>query len=322
MRNMRRVGWTTALATRDRAWPAVLAATAVVTVAAVLAGCGTARARQGASGTWGSAQAPAAGTPAQAPASGPPSGPPSSSRAQALALARRLLSHLVLPAGARPAHVSPLPPEIRTPANSIIGSADVHQLFVLRQQMPAAHHFLLVHVPAGMRRDSTGQGNGPAGITMESVGYAPLSLPSGISQAELAATVVPGSAGGSLLRADAQVSWFPPRTAAEHLDPAGLASVTVVATLPTSPNRRPPAASRVFTSPAVLARLARLLNGLPAAAQPRVTGCPASAATYTLRFTATDPGSIPVPPPPPSSMSTASRRGPPTRARSASGSRR
>jgi hypothetical protein len=199
-------------------------------------------------------------------------------------LARRLLSRLALPAGAQPAHVSPLPAELQGPANLIIGSADVHRLFALRQPMPAVHDFLLAHVPAGMRRDSNGQGRGQAGVTMQSISYAPLSLPSGISQAELAATVVPGSDGSSLVRADAQVSWFPPRTAAEHLSPAGLQSVTISATLSASPNGRPHAVSRVFTSSAVLAQLARFVNGLPAAAQPSVMNCPASAATYRLQF--------------------------------------
>lgn len=263
MRNIRRTGWPAA----------VVAAAAIMTAAAALAGCGTASIRAGASG-------PGRAALAQTPGSEPPHG----SRAQALVLARRLLSRLVLPAGAQPAHVSPLPPELQGPANLIIGSADVHRLFALRQPMPAVHDFLLAHVPAGMRRDSTGQGRGQTGVTMQSISYAPLSLPSGITREELAATVIPGSDGSSLVRADAQVSWLRPRTAAEHLSPAALQSVTISATLSTFQNRRPHPVSRVSTSSAVLAQFARLLNGLPAAAQPSVMNCPASAATYRLQF--------------------------------------
>jgi len=183
--------------------------------------------------------------------------------------------------------LSPLPPQLRGPANSIVGSADVHRLYVLGQKMPAAHGFLLAHVPAGMRRDGTGRQGGPAGVTMTFISYTPLSLPRGVSQAELAATIVPRPGGSSLLRADAQVRWFPPRTPAEHLDPPRLQSVRVSATiLPASASRRQQTVSRVFTSPTVLARLARLLNGLPAAPRPSVMSCPAITVTYHLRFAA------------------------------------
>jgi len=64
--------------------------------------------------------------------------------------------------------------------------------------------------------------------------------------------VVPAG-GGSLLRADAQVTWFPPRTQAQHVDPARFRAVTVSATLF---NSRRHTARRTFTAGAVIARLA------------------------------------------------------------------
>ena len=253
---------------------AMLAAAGIVAVALLLAGCGSASSPPGAT-------APASGS---APAQTHGSGPPSASRARALALARTLLSRLVLPPGARPAPVSPLPSQLRQPVNSILGSADAHRLFLLPQPMQDVHTFLLAHVPAGMRLSLDGRGSGPAGVTMRTVGFAPRFVPPGMVEVELAMAVIAGARGGSLLRADAQVSWFPPRAAAEHLDPAGFHALTISARLL---NPMPPhTVTRVVTSPAVIARLARLLNGLPAAPRPIVMGCPAIGATYRLEFAA------------------------------------
>ena len=129
----------------------------------------------------------------------------------------------------------------------------------------------------------SGQGSGPGGVTMQYVGYALRSLPAGFYFAELVTTAVPGPAGGALLRADAEVIWFPARSAAEHLDPASFGKVTVSAAV-LNPKRH--IVHRALTSPAVIARLARILNALPAA--PAVSfGCPAIGASYRFVFAAT-----------------------------------
>src|SRR6266700_3646586 len=231
--------------------PAVaLAAAGIMAVAALLTACGTAGPGPGGPGP------PAGAAPlAQTRTSGSHSG----SHAEALALARRLLSRLVLPPGAEPARVSPLP-----------------------QPMSAVHRFLLAHVPAGMRLFVNGQGSGPAGVTMQDVSYAPRSVPAGVYQAELVTVVVPGPGGTALLRADAQVIWFPPRSTAEHLGPASFRTVTISARVL---NPRLHTVTRVITSPAVIVRLASLLNGLPAAPDLSMS-CPAAAATYRVAFAA------------------------------------
>src|SRR5262245_44330305 len=86
--------------------PAVLVAAAGIAVtAALLTACGTAR-----PASTGAAQ-PSPSPAQMAQASGPPSG----SRAEALSLARQLLSRLVLPPGSQPDN-GPLPASLRGPA--------------------------------------------------------------------------------------------------------------------------------------------------------------------------------------------------------------
>lgn len=285
MRRAHRAGWVGA---------ARFCAVAAV-VSALVAGCGTVRA---ADSPPGRSSAIAAGV--TVPVSG--GGPPAGSRAAALALARQLLSHLVLPPGARPAPVSSALGPLLHPQLAFGGaySADLRRLFRLRQPMTATYRFLTTHVPAGMRLESSGQagraapsaipGPGPAGAHPHLsqamagyVSYALRSLPRGIYRAELATAIVPaGSGDGSLLRADTQVTWFPPRSAAEHLDPAGFRAVTLRVT-EFNPQIR--TVTRTFTSRPVIARLAAIIDGLPAAPyQP--PNCPVILPEYRLTFTA------------------------------------
>lgn len=259
--------------THRAARPAATLLAGILTLAAVLAGCAAP----------GSRPARPSRTPPSSPLTpGRSHEPPPGSRAEALALARQLLSGLVLPPGARPAQVSPLP----QPASSIAvaGSVNVHRVFMLRQSMAAAYSFLMAHLPAGMRRSGDGYGSGPAGVTVRNVTYALRSLSPGIREAGLVVTVVPRS-GGSLLRADAQVVWFPPRSAAEHLDAARFHAVTISASGVTPRSRRPHTVTRSVTSPDIISRLAQLLNGLQAAPD-GPTSCPMVTASYRLAFAA------------------------------------
>jgi hypothetical protein len=91
-------------------------------------------------------------------------------------------------------------------------------------------------------------------------------------------TVVPAGSGGSLLRADAQVIWYPPRTAAEYVDPARYHVLTMVVTIY---GQRVRTIRKVVTSPADIARLAEALDRSPA--EPPVDiMCPAFFVTYQL----------------------------------------
>jgi hypothetical protein len=83
-------------------------------------------------------------------------------------------------------------------------------------------------------------------------------------------TVVPGASGGSLLRADAKLIWFPPRTAAECLIPASYHALTIAVTIL---NPRLHTLRKVVTSQSVITRLAEALDRAQAAL-PAGPSCP------------------------------------------------
>jgi hypothetical protein len=251
----------------------------------------------------GCARAPSGGLPprerpaveqVQEPAGGPL--PPTGSRSQARAYAEALLSRLVLPPGAREIRPRGLPQMLPQPDIASGGThrADVRRLFSLRQPMPAVQAFLEARVPAGTRASSYslspaadpgpptpgGRTADPGSATGESMSFQPDSLPAGIYFAELSTAVVPGANGGSLLRADAAVIWYPRRSTADHVDAARFRAVRISAALL---NPRVQTVTRTFTSDAVIGRLARMLNGMPAAPyQP--PNCPMIVATFRLTF--------------------------------------
>jgi len=72
---------------------------------------------------------------------------------------------------------------------------------------------------------------------------------------------MPAAGGNTLIRADASVSWFPPRSAAEQLNAAGFRSVTITMT-ENYPRQR--TVTRTFTSAAVIGRLVAVIDLLPA----------------------------------------------------------
>jgi hypothetical protein len=255
------------MAMRDT-WVAVLALTAM------LAGCGTAALR------------PAART------TGPATtGAPVGSRAAALTLARQMLSRLVVPAGSQAAHPSPVPTQLSLSSAGDVPpyTVDLHRFVLVPEPAATAQSFLLAHVPAGMDWASTGLAPGTTNtVTVLSVAYRPRSLASGLTNAQLGTAEMPSAGGDTLIRVDASVSWFPPRSAAEHLSAASFRSVTVTATevIP-----RPRTVTRVFTSPAIIGRLVALINSLPATPYPNVAAmsCLAAATVYRLAFT---PGAV------------------------------
>jgi hypothetical protein len=236
-------------------------------VAAVLAGCGSAPAPT-ASDTPGSTRAAALAR---------------GGHAEAIRLAASLLTLARLPAGTGPL-TGPVPAGLRQPA-SVPGAlqlTDLHRFSTLRQPPGAAEAFMLSHVPAGMRQDGIGAGTGPL-----QVDFALAALPPGIYAAGLAEALVAGPDGGSLLRIDAQVIWYPPRSAAERLDPGRFTAVTVLQSSSSSPPAGP--VTRTITSRGQLARLVSLLNGLPAA--PRMSlHCPPETSGLQLRFRPAAPG--------------------------------
>jgi hypothetical protein len=82
-----------------------------------------------------------------------------------------------------------------------------------------------------------------------------------------------------VLRADGEVAWFPPRSAAEWLHPARYRAVTITRTVLSSMRKK----VRTFRSRAAIARLARILNSLPASDGGSVS-CPSDPVSYRLAF--------------------------------------
>jgi hypothetical protein len=263
---------------QHRAWRrAGWRAGAMIMAAAMLAaGCGTVPAPTGATVALGRHRAD--------------DGPPAGSRARALALATHLLSRRVLPRSARRLDLSgrALPQALRQPSlySAVTNSVDVHEVFAVPPSMAAAVSFLLAHRPAGMSLSGRGTGSDWSVVTSQDVSFSVRSVPGGTDQAELVATVVPGPHGGALVRVDVQVIWFPARSGAEYLRPAAYRAVTIAGSLM---NPRPRSRTRTFTSPAVIARLARLVNGLHGAPY-QLPSCPMIDSSYRLEFTAVHRG--------------------------------
>lgn len=246
---------------RVRSFP-VLCAAGLMVAAALLAGCGTVSASSPATR--------ASGTGA----------PPAGTRAQARALAQRLVSQLVLPSGAHTAHLTSLPPPLRPPWGSAAGSADTSRVITAPQAIAAVRAFVLAHPPSGVSTTATGRQNGPDGPIAQDVYFGLSSLPPGIYGASLVVALVPQSGQATLIAAYAHVTWFPARTTAEHLTAADFRSVTISAFVL---DPRPHHVTRTFTSAAAVAGLTRFLNGLQAAPDV-VTSCPGHVVGYQLKF--------------------------------------
>ncbi len=273
---------------------AALAAAAVVALAA----CGSAaapvasgqRPHNGATRPESLASRPSANPSGARPAAQIAS-PPAGTRPEAIALARKLLSKLHLPAGSRRLPPEPVPPPLRQPSlwGLATASLDVHRLFGLARPMASVAAMLTAHVPADMSLAGTGNSGGPAGVTSEIVSYTARSVPTGVNAAQLALTVVPDGPRGSLVRADAQVIWYPPRTAAEYIDPARYHVLTVAVTV-FSPRLH--TIRQIVMSPPLIAHLVAVLDR--SRVNPGMTiGCPVGYAEYRLAF-AVSRNSLPV----------------------------
>jgi hypothetical protein len=244
----------------------------------MITGCGVAGAGRVA-GTSGSAAVPATSTADAAH----PGTPPAGSRAQALRMARKLLTELVLPTGSAPLPQRPLPEGLGRPFSSESATSylDIYRLLRLPIPMRKAEHFLATHTPAGLKQFGTGTASGLGRVTTESVTLAARRLPADISSLEVVEAIVPGPGGRAPLRADAQVIWYPRRSAAEYLTAASFRAVRVQA--PKAFGRRPGTVTRTFTARAVIRRLVRLVDSLPASPG-GVFNCPLITGIYEVTF--------------------------------------
>jgi len=186
---------------------------------------------------------------------------------QARAYALGLLAKLKLPAGAQhaawPARPGRLPQATLAywPTDVVTAQA----WYRVGASMGSVDQFLISHVPVGMQPRWAYPANGSVVLDV------PAHLPRGIAQANLAVVIIPRGS-GSLIRAEVQVVWHPPRSAAEYIYPGRYRSVTVTVPAASGASRGGTVA-RTFTSRAVIAELALLLNRLPGML-PTAFNCP------------------------------------------------
>jgi hypothetical protein len=259
--------------TRSRSARRGLAAAAVTAVGTLIAGCGVAGAPLQVAVQRPSAQP---GTQRQAP------WPPGGSPAVARAVGKRMLNRLVLPPGSRRISARRQPRRAE-----VVGSdslVDLHEFFSIPLHLLAAATFVNRHTPAGLRPNgpdlsTTSSRNGA--ITYQFVAFYLRSAPIGITdESMLLVTFTHGPHGSTVARADAEVVWYPPRTAAEYIRPGTIGSARITASFL---NPKPRRFSRVITSRHAIATLAALLNGLRATDN-SARFCPAIDATYHVIF--------------------------------------
>jgi hypothetical protein len=254
-----------------------LAAAATLAACLSVAACG------------GRAATPAANQPAQRPihigADSVQPGPPAGTRAEAHALATELLARLRLPPGARQLPPNSAPPSVEPSLWAGAAAAlDMQKLFELPESITTAAAFLSAHVPPGLYLSVGGQGTGlaaPPGaqVAYTDLAYEPQSVPAGVYAAQVVLTIAPDASGGSMVRVDAQVIWYPPRSAAEYIDPARYHALTVSVTA-LNPLRT---VTKVVTAQADITQLADSLNR--SEVEPTtIANCPAIYATYRLEF--------------------------------------
>ena len=208
---------------------------------------------------------------AAAPASSP------SPAAKAEALASRLVAEMRFPAGTRTAPLSRIPSALRDagPPGGTPWAHDV-RLLVAPVKPAAVWAALLPHKPFGSSGTMGVAGdNGPVGSSV----IIPAPEP-GVTAAEAAVWLEPWHNGTTLIAAYGYATWLPVRTAAEHLNPGSIRSVTVTAST-VVPHQH--TTTRTFTSAAVIGRLATFLNARTAAPQLALP-CPFPATSYKAAF--------------------------------------
>ena len=132
----------------------------------------------------------------------------------ARAYALGLLAKLELPLGTRPATWPARPGSLPQPVLPYWPTYGVtaQALYRAGASMGSVWWFLTRHVPAGMRPRWAYPANGNDRFVLD----VPARLPRGIAHANLEVVIIPRGS-GSLIRAEVQVVWYPPRSAVEYL---------------------------------------------------------------------------------------------------------
>ncbi|MGI9005430.1 MAG: hypothetical protein ACR2FU_04385 [Streptosporangiaceae bacterium] len=213
-------------------------------------------------------------------------GPAPGSLTLAEAVAGRLVASMVFPPGAHAILTRSVPGQLRRPAE-VPGSGHLvqrHEIRAVGRPASWVLAFLRRHRPAGLSEP----GGGSSGLIARPVHFLMWSHrpQPGLYQAGLVVSVLAVGPGRSVVRADAQVIWYPPRSRAEYIRTGRFSAARLSGTL-FNPRRR--VVRRIITSRAVIARLAGTLNVLPA--DPGLQyGCPAMLAEYQVTFVPREAG--------------------------------
>ncbi len=175
-------------------------------------------------------------------------------------------------------HVAGLSPTLAAIQTDVV---DLRALYHAAEPM-SLFKYLQAHTPAGMTVSSSGWLSYRRKITARTVTFSPRHLPAGIYSAMLATTFKPAKDGASLLRADAQVAWFPPRGGAGRIHAADYKPVTVTRSRDDGRDKR----STTVSGRRQVRKLIALYNRLHGAPDVQ-TGCPESGPStieYRLTF--------------------------------------
>jgi hypothetical protein len=211
-------------------------------------------------------------------------GPVAGSHALAGASAERLLRLLVLPAGSARLPAQQVPGTLQQPALSILGPGnllDQDQLYRLPTTVPRAITFLRAHKPRGTVVNTAASWGNPDAVTITVIAFTEPNAPAGINQINLIETLAPGPDGSSLLRADAQVVWYPPRSAAEYLIATMFRSVRITMTRMTM--SRSDATQNAAGGQRLIRPLAAILDSMHATSALNAS-CPIPPLSYKLVF--------------------------------------
>ena len=194
-------------------------------------------------------------------------------------MARRLLGKLVpvLPGGAHQ-----IGPRAEPKRGQVIGAptlVDISRFFFVPLPVGTVGSYLEAHPPAGLKY----AGSGTSGDVASMVFYAMKEALPGIDlESQLLTSLGPGRHGGTVLRADAEVVWYPWRSAAEYLYPDRYRTVTIRATFN---GHQPTTISRTFTSARVIDGLAALFDRMRVVTPGAIYGCPPVGRDFRITFT-------------------------------------
>jgi hypothetical protein len=171
---------------------------------------------------------------------------------------------------------------------------DLYQWWTARGSWSSVLAFIVAHPPTGSTENASGTATSGT-IVSSSVTDGLPTAGSRFNTRQVLLEVAPRAGGTVGIRVDAQVIWYPTRPVAERV-PAGATRVRATVFRQTSLTATSTVvlATATFTSPSVVARLARKVDSLPLAL-PGTRSCPEDSGTDPqLALTFSGPPGVPV----------------------------